>query len=176
MNSRKLVLYNPPYNAVQFEFVATGIDKSKSCTCYVQLANYKGEGIDWQRSVSLEVSMSMLIDMIAILHELNGSRNYKDIGKARNKTFKFGVAFTEKYKNALWIELNETLADNSLVLTKPKLALTIGGRLGDVISLKAFLIGALNGYLLEQTGMTYTIHDIITDLLNTPAISRLPSA
>lgn len=173
MNNRKLVLYNSPYNCIQFEFVPKGTLNSKNeSSCYMQMAEYSGSTINWQNGVSIELTMTMLIDMIAILHQLNGHRHYEKIGKNQNKNLKFGIGASRKYTSGLWVEMNE-LVGSSLKLSRPKIYISAAGRLGDLISLKAFMIGALNSLLEEQTGMRYSVSEIIHDLLNTSKISNL---
>lgn len=182
MNSRKIVIYNSPYNCVQFELVL-GSPGTNSSKAYLQLANYSGEDINWKKAVSIELTLSIVIDMVVILHNLRGTKKYDDLGHPQKKNFKFGFATSEHYGYSLWIELkpstdktkaaNEQEAASQKQITKPRLLLTTAGRLGDIISLKAFLIGVLNTYLLERTGISYSVSEIINQLLNPEAISNL---
>jgi hypothetical protein len=173
MNNRKIVIYNTPNNCVQFEFVPKGsLNATQDSACYILMAGYSGDTINWKNAVSIELTMTMLIDMIAILHQLDGNRVYQNIGKNQNKHMKFGISKSERYPNGLWIEINEKIGQG-LKLKKPTIYVSASGRLGDLISLKAFMIGALNGLLQEQTGMTYSVSEILRDLLNTSIISSL---
>jgi hypothetical protein len=173
MNNRKIVIYNTPNNCVQFEFIPKGsLNANQASACYMQMACYSGDSINWTNSVKIELTMTMLIDMIAILHQLDGNRFYQNIGKNQNKHLKFGVSKSERYQNGLWIEINEKIGQD-FKLSKPRIYVSASGRLGDLISLKAFMIGALNSLLQEQTGMTYSVSEILRDLLNTSIISSL---
>jgi hypothetical protein len=170
MNNRKLVLYNSPNNAVQFEFIKK--ENAGLSSCYLQMACYSGEHINWQNNVSIELSMTMLIEMISILHQLNGQRIYTNLGKNQKKILKFGIGESKNFARALWIELNEDIG-NELKLRKPKIAISVAARLGDLITLKAFMIGALSNMLVEETGVSYTVTEIMSDLLNPSAIAKL---
>lgn len=172
MNNRKLVLYNAPFNCIQFELVPARVPTELS-KAYVQLANYANDQINWHNSVSVELTLSIVIDLVVILHNLRGTRTFDKLGSSQQKRFKFGFGSSEHYGYGLWLELNKSKPGGSDQMKKPRLLLTVSGRLGDIISLKAFVIGVLNTYLLERTGTTYTVSEIINQLVNPPAISSL---